>query len=79
MSKKLKITVSIEDESGETIVSSESERVVPYIKEVEEHGFRKAFHQLETAVLESRKEAGDKAVSEYLEKMSQKKQNLRQC
>jgi hypothetical protein len=71
--------VSIEDESGETIVSSESERVVPYIKEIEEQGFRTAFHQLETAVLESRKEAGDKAVSEYLEKMSQKKQNLRQC
>ena len=78
MSKKLKITVAIEDENGETIISSESEREVPYIKEIETQGFRTAFHQLETAVLESRKEASDAAVSDYLKEMSQKKQNLRQ-
>ena len=73
MSKKMKITITIEDEQGEAIVTSESERRVPYIQEMEEQGFRAAFHDLETAVLESRKEAGDKAVSEYLELISQKK------
>jgi len=76
MSKKLRITVSIEEENGEAIITRESERTIPYISEIEEQGFRAAFHDLETAVLESRKEAGDSAVSEYLEHMSQKKPNL---
>ena len=67
MSKKLKITVTIEDEQGEAIITSESKRDVPYIGEIGEQGFRAAFHDLETAVLETRKEAGEKAVSEYLE------------
>lgn len=75
MGKKLKITVAIEGEDGELIVTSERERTVPYIKEVEEQGFRSAFHELETAVLESRKEACDEVVSEYLENMSQKKRH----
>ena len=73
MAKTMKITVSIEDENGETIVASTSERAVPYIKEIEDQGFRSAFHDLETAVLEGRKEASDKAVSKYLESISQKK------
>jgi len=72
MSKKMRITVTIEDENGEAIVTNESERTVPYIEEIDEQGFRTAFHQLETAVLESRKEACDGAVSEYLEKLSKK-------
>ena len=74
MSKKLKITITVEDEQGERLIESTSERNVPYIQEIEEQGFRVAFHDLETAVLETRKEAGDKAVSEYLELISQKKQ-----
>jgi hypothetical protein len=78
MSNKLKITVSIEDKDGDTILTSQSERPVPYIDEIDKKGFRAAFHDLETAVLESRKEAADTAVSEYLEIMSKKKQNLRQ-
>jgi len=72
MGKKLKITVAIEDEHGNTITTSESERAVPYIEEIEQQGFRSAFHDLETAVLESRKEAGDKAVADYLEIISKK-------
>jgi hypothetical protein len=58
MSNKLKITVSIEDEAGDTILTSQSERAVPYIEDIDKKGFRAAFHDLETAVLESRKEAG---------------------
>jgi len=77
MSKTMKITVTFEDEKGETIVTKESVRTVPYIEEIDEQGFRAAFHDLETAVLESRKEACDGAVSEYIENMSQKKQNFK--
>ena len=73
MSKTMKIAIIIEDENGESIVSSTSERRVPYIEEIEMQGFRAAFHELETAVLEGRKEASEKAVSEYLESISQKK------
>ena len=73
MRKKLRVTVTVEDENGETIVSSESERSVPYIEEIEQQGFRAAFHDLETAILESRKEASDGALSEYLEQISKKK------
>ena len=71
--KKMKNTISIEDECGNTIVTNESERTVPYIEEIEQQGFRAAFHDLETAVLESRKEVSDKSVADYLEVISQKK------
>ena len=73
MSKKLKITVAIEDENGETVVSRTSEREVPYIEEIESQGFRSAFHDYETAVLESRKEVNDAVTSEYFELVSKKK------
>ena len=72
MAKKMTISVTIRDEDGTTMVSSESTREVPYINDIEEKGFRIAFHDLETAVLESRKEVCDSAVSEYLEEMSKK-------
>jgi len=75
MGKKLKITILIEDENGEALVSRESEREVPYIEEIEREGFRSAFHELETAILESRKEASDEIVSKYLEMASEKKLN----
>ena len=77
MAKKLKITVSIEDDNGEIIATKTSERSVPYINEVDEQGFRSAFHDLETAVLEGRKEASDGTVGEYLKEISQKKPKLR--
>ena len=77
MSKKMEITVKITDESGEMIVSSSREREVPYIGEIERDGFRAAFHELETAVLEGRKEASDEAVTEYLEHMSKKKRQAK--
>ena len=74
MAKVLEITVRIKDEDGEVIVTKASERRVPYIEEIDSQGFRAAFHDLETAFLEGRKEVCDNAVSEYLEGMSLKKQ-----
>jgi len=73
MSKKLKIIMQIEDENGETLIRQTSEREVPYIEEIEREGFRKAFHEIETAVIELRKETSDEIVSEYLEMVSEKK------
>jgi hypothetical protein len=73
MPKRMRISVSIEDEKGEVLVTNTREREIPYIEEVDEKGFRAAFHDLETAILESRKEVCDSTVSEYVEVMSQKK------
>ena len=72
MGKIMEITVTFKDESGETLVEQKSVRDVPYIDEIDQQGFRVAFHDLETAVLESRQEASDGAISEYLELMSKK-------
>jgi len=77
MGKKLRITLEISDENGESMVVRASERDVPYIEELIEQGFRGAFHELEKAVLESRKEVSDGAVKEYLELMSKKKPKLK--
>lgn len=76
MAKTMEIVITIKDEKGDSIVTSTSERSVPYIEEIETQGFRTAFHELETAVLESRKEASESAISEYLEAISQKKRSV---
>ena len=73
MAKTMEISLVIKDENGEILVEKTSEREVPYIEEIEKQGFRSAFHELETAVLESRKEVSDEGVSEYLEGISEKK------
>ena len=72
MSKQMKITVTITDENGETLLEQQSERTIPYIDEIDRQGFRAAFHDLETAVLESRQEVYDSTMAEYLELMSKK-------
>jgi len=77
MGKTLEITIAIKDETGETIISKTSERTVPYISEIEEKGFRNAFDDLETAVLESRKEASEEVLSEYLTLISEKKRKMK--
>ena len=74
MPKTMRISVSIEGDSGEVLVTNTSKRTVPYIEEIDEKGFGAAFHDLETAILESRKEVCDSTVSGYVEVMSQKKQ-----
>jgi len=73
MGKQMKITVTITDENGEMLVEQQSERTIPYIDEIDMQGFRAAFHDLETAVLKSRQEVSEGAVSEYLELISKKK------
>jgi hypothetical protein len=70
---KLRITVSVEDDNGNTVVTSESTREVPDLEGFETQGFRKAFGVLENAVLDARKEAGDAAIEQYLEDVSKKK------
>ena len=74
----MKISITIEDENGEPLVSRTSEREVPYVEELIAKGFRGAFHDLEKAVLESRKEVSDGIVGDYLELVSEKKPNLKQ-
>ena len=69
----LRITVSFEDDNGDTVVSSESTREVPTLAGFESQGFRKAFNVLENAVLDARKEASDDTVERYLEEVSKKK------
>ena len=76
MPKTMQISVIIKDENGETLVTNTSERTIPYIEEIETKGFRSAFHDLETAILESRKEVCDSAVSEYVGMMSEKKRQM---
>jgi len=76
--KKLEISLKIKDEEGKEIIQTISEKEIPYIEEFEKEGFRAAFHELETAVLEMRKEASDGIVSEYLEEISEKKREKQQ-
>ena len=76
MSNKMEITIKITNEDGEVLVKRSSEREIPYIKEIDEQGFRKAFDDYETAVLESRKEVSDNATSEYFEMASKKKRKV---
>jgi hypothetical protein len=78
MENTLTITVTIKNKDGEIITTSESERMVPYIEEIEKQGFRASFHDLETAILESRKEASEQALSSYLEEISLKKLQMSQ-
>jgi len=73
MAATMQMTVIIKNENGEEIITKVNECQIPYIEEIENQGFRAAFHDLETAVLESRKEVCEDAVSEYLEAMSAKK------
>ena len=70
--KTIEVTVRIKDENGATLVNNTSERAVPYIGEIDAKGFRAAFHDLEVATLESRKEASELTIAEYLEAMSKK-------
>ena len=76
--KKIEISVKIKDDSGKEIIQTVREREVPYIEEFVSLGFRAAFHELETAVLESRKEVSDRIVSEYLGYISEKKREKKQ-
>ena len=73
MPSKMQISVTIIDESGNEVIKTISEKDVPNLKDFDRLGFREGFHQLETAVLEARKESADAAVEGYLEELSEKK------
>ena len=69
---KLRVTVTIEDNNGNAVVTSESARNVPAYNGFEEQGFRKAFGILENAMLDARKEASDAAIEQYIGDASKK-------
>ena len=72
MGKIMEFTVTIRDENGETIVQKHSSREIPFVKEIEEKGFRDAFDDLEIAALELTKDTRDAVVSEYIAEASKK-------
>ena len=67
------VTSFYDDEDGTIISESERTATVPGIKEIEIEGFRKAFHQLETTVLETTDSTRQTAVSGLMEELSKKK------
>jgi len=75
MAHKLTISIGITNEEGQEIVKTTSEKEVPSFEEFEELGFRKGLHEIETAILEARKEAGETAAAEYMTQTSKKKRN----
>jgi len=60
------------DESGEKLISTTSEREMPYMEEFWRDGFSVAFNDLETAVLDARKEASEAIVTEVVEQIGKK-------
>ena len=77
--KKMKVSIEFVDDNGESIVKTASERDVPFWEEMEDRGFRNAFHDIETAALELTKETRDAAVEEYLMEASKKKRSQPNC
>jgi hypothetical protein len=73
MARIMQITIKFEDDNGKTVTKPINiKRNIPWIKEFDDVGFEEAFDNLETAVLEARKEASEKAIEGYLESMSKK-------
>jgi len=75
MAIKMKTVTSFYNEDGTIIAESERLATVPGIKEIEEEGFREAFHQLETTVLATTNSTRQTAVSELLNELSKKKRS----
>ena len=69
------VTSFYDDEDGAIIAESERTATVPGINEIEKEGFRAAFNQLETTVLETTDSTRQTAVSGLLEELSKKKRN----
>ena len=72
MSSKMEMMIKIINEEGEKIEKRIS-REIPDLREFEEKGFRSAFGEMETAVLESRKRVSEEILERYMEEMSKKK------
>ena len=74
MAIKMKTITSFYDEDGSIVAESERTATVPGIEEIEKEGFRTAFNQIETTVLETTNSTRQTAVTELLEELSKKKQ-----
>ena len=72
MAIKMETITRFYDEDGQIVAESERTATVPGIEEIEKEGFRSAFHQLETTVLETTDSTRQAAVSELLEELSKK-------
>jgi len=72
---RMKTVTTFYDEDGSVISESERNAAVPGIEEIEKEGFRKAFNQLETTVLETTNDTRQKAVTGFMEELSKKKRN----
>ena len=78
MAIRMKTITSFYDEDGNIITESECIATVPGIEEINREGFRKAFNQLETTVLETTDSTRQTAVSGLMEELSKKKQNQKE-
>jgi len=78
MSKVMEFAITIRDNNGEELVVKKGSREVPFVEEIDAKGFRDAFDDFETAVLELTKETRDAATAEYFRKASKKKQKVAQ-
>ena len=75
MSIKMRTVTTFYDEDGSIISESERTASVPGIQEIEKEGFRAAFHQLETTILETTDSTRQTAMTELMEELSKKKRN----
>jgi len=73
MAIKMETITRFYNEDGSILTESERIATVPGIKEIEEEGFREAFHQLETTVLETTNSTRQTAVAELINELSKKK------
>ena len=76
MSSIMEFSVIIRDENGKEIVVKKGSRQIPFVAEIDAKGFRDAFGDFETAVLELTKETRDAATAEYFKEASKKKQKV---
>ena len=75
MAIKMETITRFYDEDGKIITESERTATVPGIAEIEKEGFRAAFNELETAVLDATESTRQTAVSGLLEELSKKKRS----
>ena len=73
MAIRMKTVTSFYNEDGTIITESEVIAAVPGIEEIEKEGFRSAFNELETTVLETTNSTRQTAVSSLMEELSKKK------
>lgn len=77
MALKMKTVTTFYDEEGRIVSESERTATVPGIEEIDSEGFRAAFHQLESTVLEATNSTRQTAMSGLMEELSKKNGNYR--